>query len=78
MHIDVYNLPDFLQALEDAGVPGDDPAVQRALTFLERTQMLDSVNDMPYAQGSKQGGFIYATSPSGDELGLPLPKATAK
>lgn len=67
---DNSNLTFFLQALEDAGVPGDDPAVQRALVFLERTQMDGTINSMPYAAGSSQGGFIYATSPSGDEADL--------
>ncbi|MEO0511494.1 MAG: prenyltransferase/squalene oxidase repeat-containing protein [Planctomycetota bacterium] len=72
---DNSNLNLWLQALHDAGVPGDDPAVQRALAFLERTQMLDEVNDMDYAEGSQQGGFIYATSPSGDRLGVGESKA---
>ena len=44
-------------ALQDAGVPGDDPAVQRALVFLERTQMNGATNSMPYAEGSTQGGL---------------------
>ncbi|MEO0632191.1 MAG: hypothetical protein AAFY46_15925, partial [Planctomycetota bacterium] len=74
---DNSNLTLWLQALEDAGVPGDDPAVQRALTFLERTQMLGTVNDMPYAEGSTQGGFIYATSPSGDEAELGIGESKA-
>lgn len=58
---DGSNLNIFMQAMKDAGVPHDDPAIQRALVFLQRTQMLDEVNDMPYADGSRQGGFIYAT-----------------
>lgn len=66
---DNSNLHFWLQALEDAGVPGDDPAVQRTLVFLERTQMDGSINTMPYAEGSMQGGLIYATSPSGEKLG---------
>ncbi len=74
---DNSNLTFWLQALEDAGVPGDDPAVQRALTFLERTQMLGSVNDMPYAAGSTQGGFIYSTSPSGAESDLGIGESKA-
>ncbi|MEM8757354.1 MAG: prenyltransferase/squalene oxidase repeat-containing protein [Planctomycetota bacterium] len=74
---DNSNLSLWMQAMEDAGVPGDDPAVQRALTFLERTQMLGSVNDMPYAEGSTQGGFIYATSPSGDEADLGIGESKA-
>ena len=31
--------------------------------------MDDRVNDMPYAEGSRQGGFIYSTSPEADQLG---------
>ena len=31
--------------------------------------MVDSVNDMPYADGSAQGGFIYATSENRDRVG---------
>lgn len=72
---DNSNLNLWLQALHDAGVPSDDPAVERALVFLSRTQMLDEINDMPYADGSTQGGFIYATSPSGQELGVGESKA---
>jgi len=61
---DNSNLNFFLQALQDAGVPHDDPAVQRALVFLSRTQMLDATNDMAFADGSRQGGFVYSTSPN--------------
>lgn len=74
---DNSNLSLWLQALEDAGVPGDDPAVQRALVFLERTQMDGRINDMSYAEGSAQGGFIYATSPSGDEADLGVGESKA-
>jgi squalene-hopene/tetraprenyl-beta-curcumene cyclase len=74
---DNSNLTFWLQALEDAGVPGDDPAVQRALVFLERTQMNASTNSMPYAQGSSQGGFIYATSPSANENELGIGESKA-
>ncbi|MFM9957024.1 MAG: prenyltransferase/squalene oxidase repeat-containing protein [Phycisphaerales bacterium] len=62
---DNSNLAMFLQALRDTGLNKEDPAFARAVVFLERTQMLDSVNDMPYADGSTQGGFIYATTPDG-------------
>lgn len=72
---DNSNMHMFMMALEEAGVPSDDPAVQRALVFLQRTQMDDRVNDMPYAEGSRQGGFIYATSPSGEEIGVGESKA---
>jgi squalene-hopene/tetraprenyl-beta-curcumene cyclase len=63
---DLSNLSFFLQAMHDSGVPSDDPAVQRAVVFLSRVQMHESVNDMPYARGSRQGGFIYATAEKGE------------
>jgi hypothetical protein len=66
---DLSNLAFFVQAMHDARVPADDPAFQRALVFLQRTQMLGSVNDMEYAKGSTQGGFIYSTSPDKDHPG---------
>lgn len=66
---DNSNMHMFMLALEEAGVPADDPAVQRALVFLQRTQMDDRVNGMPYARGSRQGGLIYATSPDGERMG---------
>ena len=64
---DGSNLNMMIQAMHDSGLSCDDPAYTRALTFLQRTQMDDRVNDMPYAKGSRQGGFIYATGPEGDQ-----------
>jgi squalene-hopene/tetraprenyl-beta-curcumene cyclase len=58
---DGSNLNMFMQAMQDSGVSPGDESVKRAMVFLGRLQMLDGVNDMPYAKGSKQGGFIYAT-----------------
>ncbi len=58
---DNSNLHMFTQALEDAGVSGQDEAVKRALEFLKRTQMDERVNPEKYAKGSRQGGFVYAT-----------------
>ncbi len=66
---DNSNLSMFIQAMRDSGVDKDDAAYQRALVFLSRTQMLDGVNNMPYADGSTQGGFIYSTSASGERRG---------
>ncbi len=65
---DNSNLSMVLQAMHDSGVSSDDECYQRALTFLQRTQMLDGVNDMPYAQKSRQGGFIYATVPNAESV----------
>jgi squalene-hopene/tetraprenyl-beta-curcumene cyclase len=72
---DLSNLSIGLQALHDAGVEGSDEAFQRALTFLQRTQMLDEVNDQAYADDSKQGGFIYSTSTDSEHLGSGESKA---
>lgn len=65
---DLSNLGFALQAMHDTGVSANDEAFQRALTFLSRTQMLDDVNDMAYADGSQQGGFIYATVPNAESV----------
>jgi squalene-hopene/tetraprenyl-beta-curcumene cyclase len=72
---DNSNLNLMLQGLRDSGLSCDDESFQRALVFLERTQMHHDINDMPYAAGSQQGGFIYATSPNGDEVGVGESKA---
>lgn len=66
---DLSNLNLMLQGLHDSGLSSSDPAFQRALVFLARTQMLDEVNDQPYADGSRQGGFIYATAENKDTVG---------
>ena len=72
---DLSNTAFWIEALHDCGVEASDPAYQRAVVFLQRTQMLASVgttpvNEMAYAKGSQQGGFIYATSVNKDEQGV--------
>lgn len=67
---DLSNLSMWVQAMHDAGVEENDAALRRAVVFLERVQMLDSVNDMPYADGVSHGGFVYATSVNKDEVGV--------
>jgi squalene-hopene/tetraprenyl-beta-curcumene cyclase len=78
---DLSNTAWSIEAMHDAGVEGGDPAMKRAITFLQRVQMLEkiddpaapsgvrAVNSMPYAKGSRQGGFIYATSENKDTIG---------
>jgi hypothetical protein len=72
---DMSNSSFALEALHAAGVPENDPAVVRARKFLARCQMLEAtasgapVNDMEYAKGSKQGGFVYATAINKDTIG---------
>lgn len=65
---DLSNTGFFVQALHDAGVSSDDPAMQRALVFLRRLQMQDEINERDYADGSDQGGFIYATVPNRESV----------
>ncbi len=72
---DLSNLAWMLEAMHDAGVESSDASFKRAMVFLQRTQMLEKaddgrvVNDMPYAKGSRQGGFIYSTSVNKDKVG---------
>jgi len=72
---DLSNTAFFVQAMHDAAVPEDDESFKAALVFLARTQMIEKapdgtvINEMPYAKGSKQGGFIYSTSESKDQIG---------
>jgi squalene-hopene/tetraprenyl-beta-curcumene cyclase len=78
---DNSNMNLMLQAMHDAGIDPEEQVYQRALVFLQRTQMLHKdddgnvINDMPYAEGSQQGGFIYATSPNEDNQGIGESKA---
>lgn len=72
---DNSNLNLYIQAMHDAGLACDDPAFQRAMVFLSRTQMDDRINDQPFARGSRQGGFIYATGESKDTAGKGESKA---
>ncbi|MCC6320718.1 MAG: hypothetical protein IT438_04695 [Phycisphaerales bacterium] len=65
---DLSNTQFMLQAMQDSGVSPEDPAVQRAVKFLERLQMLDEVNDMPYADKSRQGGFVYSVAENADSV----------
>lgn len=65
---DLSNLSFMLQALHDSGYDPESPPFRRALVFLERVQMDERINDMPYAAGSRDGGFVYATGPEADQI----------
>ena len=66
---DLSNTQMMLDALHDAGVTADDPAVQRALVFLTRTQNLPSTNAAAWAQsGSADGGFVYTPAYGGESF----------
>jgi squalene-hopene/tetraprenyl-beta-curcumene cyclase len=65
----------WIEAMEDANVPEDDPAIQQALVFISRNQNLSETNKMAYAQeGPDDGGFIYSTV-TDDDLATPQSKA---
>lgn len=71
---DLSNSAWAIDALHAAGVEPTDEAFKRALVFLQRTQIVEKVgdvkiNDMEYAKGSTQGGFVYATSVNKDKVG---------
>src|SRR6266496_3208976 len=61
---DMSNSAFSVEALIAAGIPKDDPAIQKALTFLGRCQNLPGeFNDQPFARKTTkddQGGFVYS------------------
>ncbi len=73
---DLSNTAWALEGLKAAGVEPNDPAVQRAVTFLQRCQMQEKgddgkvINELEFAKGSTQGGFIYAQSMNKDQVGV--------
>ena len=58
---DLSNTAYFLEALEAAGIPKDDPAYNRVLVFVTRCQNLSGkgANDLPQAKLINDGGFDY-------------------
>lgn len=64
---DLSNTQFFLDALQAAGVPSDDPAVKRALIFVSRCQNLKGEhNDRPWAGEVNDGSFIYTAADGGE------------
>jgi squalene-hopene/tetraprenyl-beta-curcumene cyclase len=63
---DLSNTQFFLDALQSAGVPSDDPALKKALMFVSRCQNLKSeFNDRPWAGKINDGSFIYSAAGGG-------------
>ncbi len=60
---DVSNTQFFVEALVAAGATKDDPAIQRAVTFVSRSQNLPGeTNDQPFAKKTTdddRGGLVY-------------------
>ncbi len=66
---DLSNTQMMLDALHDAQVSTEDPAVQRALVFLSRTQNLAQSNSAEWAKaGANDGGFIYTPANGGESF----------
>lgn len=58
---DLSNTQFFVEALAEAGVPKNDPALQKALTFISRCQNLKGeFNDRSWAGKFNDGSFIYS------------------
>ncbi len=76
---DMSNTQFMLQAMHDTGMDAKDPAMQRALVFLQRNQGAPS-NDLLKDKIVNDGGFIYTTSAEGDPglnlIGVPLSEAS--
>jgi squalene-hopene/tetraprenyl-beta-curcumene cyclase len=65
---DLSNTQMMLDALHDAGTSPDDPAVQRALAFVQRTQNVKQ-NPAAWAQsGPGDGGFVYSPANGGESF----------
>jgi squalene-hopene/tetraprenyl-beta-curcumene cyclase len=63
---DLSNTQYFLDALQAAGVPKDDPALKKALIFVSRCQNLKGEgNDQPWAGKINDGSFIYSAAAGG-------------
>lgn len=64
---DLSNTQLFLEALHEAGVPKDDPALKKALVFVSRCQNLKTEhNTLPWAGKKNDGSFVYTAAMGGD------------
>ena len=66
---DLSNTAFMVEALRETGLPADDPALRKALTFVSRCQNLDSeFNDQPWAGEVNDGGFVYTAANGGSSV----------
>ncbi|MHC4416338.1 MAG: prenyltransferase/squalene oxidase repeat-containing protein [Planctomycetota bacterium] len=63
---DVSNTQSMLDALHEAGMSPDEPAVQRALAFVSRAQNLRNANKADWA--GNDGGFVYTPANGGESF----------
>lgn len=64
---DLSNTAFLIEALKSAGAGPEDPAIQRALIFVSRTQNLEGPhNTLPFATKNPDGGFYYTPANGGE------------
>ena len=64
---DLSNTAFLIEALREAGTSADDPAIQKALAFVSRTQNLPGPhNTLPMAEKNPDGGFYYTPFGEGE------------
>lgn len=64
---DLSNTQFLIEALKAAGAKDDDPAIQKALKFVSRTQNLETENNTtPFASKVNDGGFYYTPAAGGE------------
>ncbi len=64
---DLSNFNKFVDAMEAAGIPRDDPALKKGIVFLNRSMNNadPEVNDQPWAKAINDGSFIYTPALGG-------------
>ncbi|MFM8436102.1 MAG: prenyltransferase/squalene oxidase repeat-containing protein, partial [Planctomycetia bacterium] len=64
---DLSNTAFMIEALRNIGTSQNDPAIQRALEFVSRTQNLPGPhNPLPFAEKNPDGGFYYTPAAGGE------------
>jgi squalene-hopene/tetraprenyl-beta-curcumene cyclase len=64
---DLSNTSFLIEALRSVGAGSDDPAIQRALVFVSRTQNLEGPdNTLPFPAKNPDGGFYYTPAAGGE------------
>jgi len=72
---DLSNTSFLIEALRSAGTSPDDPAIQRALVFVSRTQNLEGPhNSLPFAAKNPDGGFYYTPANGGESFAGTTPE----
>ncbi len=56
----------FIEAMHDAGVSAEDPAMKAALRFVSRMQNFSETNDQPWA--GNDGGAVYTPANNGESF----------